>query len=581
MIRCIGVFLAIGVWIGPSIVAAQPPLVTSVSPPPQSTSATTNEPIVVLFDRAIDTRTVTDSTLRVFGRWSGPLRGTFHFSNANLTTEFRPSEPLSAGEWVTVSLSTSVRAATGEAMTRGYTWNYWTRTARAPIQLAEVGRIALRQPGEGHIQSYGAYAGDLDNDGWTDLVIPNEIPNDIRIFINDGEGGYAGFGIQTLTTSLRPSASEGADFNRDGIIDIVVGSTGNSQINILLGDGAGGFDRGTAYTAGVSVRGVGILDIDCDGTDDVVTANRSGDNLSIFVNLGAGTFGQAVSVEAGGAGETSCAVADANGDGIQDVFVGTYQSREIILLLGDGQGGLQFSARTSAGGTPWMLAVGDINGDGDVDVVAANSLRANAGVVTGDGRGGLNPVVTYPTGTFPLAIDVGDLDGDGDLDMVTSNYSGSSWTVYENNGSGNFVNPLTLLAGTAGSCATIHDRDNDGDLDISGIDEEDDLLILFNNGPTPPAPAPAPVLHPNHPNPFNPSTMISFALDAERHVTISIYDVRGRKIRTLVSATYGEGPHEVEWDGTDDDDAAVSSGVYFYRMRAGNTDQSRRMVLVR
>lgn len=65
--------------------------------------------------------------------------------------------------------------------------------------------------------------------------------------------------------------------------------------------------------------------------------------------------------------------------------------------------------------------------------------------------------------------------------MVTSDYEGGTFTIYENAGDGTLVNPRTLPASTAGSCAIIHDRDRDGDLDITGVDEVDDKIFLFEN----------------------------------------------------------------------------------------------------
>ena len=78
------------------------------------------------------------------------------------------------------------------------------------------------------------------------------------------------------------------------------------------------------------------------------------------------------------------------------------------------------------------------------------------------------------------------MDGDGDLDAVTSNYSSGSFTLYENDGSGTLINRRDFDASESGSCSAFHDRDNDGDLDMTGVDEIDDLLILFeNNGLVP------------------------------------------------------------------------------------------------
>ena len=78
-------------------------------------------------------------------------------------------------------------------------------------------------------------------------------------------------------------------------------------------------------------------------------------------------------------------------------------------------------------------------------------------------------------------MDVGDIDGDGDLDVVTSDFDGNSFTVHENAGDGTLVDPRSYAASTNGSCVVIHDRDLDGDLDLTGVDETDDKIFLFEN----------------------------------------------------------------------------------------------------
>ncbi|MBC8423825.1 hypothetical protein H8E07_06850 [bacterium] len=88
-------------------------------------------------------------------------------------------------------------------------------------------------------------------------------------------------------------------------------------------------------------------------------------------------------------------------------------------------------------------------------------------------------------------------------------------------------------------------------------------------------------LLPNHPNPFNPSTVIPFRLDAAGTIGLTVYDAVGRKIRELAAGAFGPGDHEARWDGTDDGGRAVSTGLYFVRLRAGSTLQARSLVLVR
>ena len=87
----------------------------------------------------------------------------------------------------------------------------------------------------------------------------------------------------------------------------------------------------------------------------------------------------------------------------------------------------------------------------------------------------------------------------------------------------------------------------------------------------------------NKPNPFNPSTMISYAVPegSQDQVTLKVYDLRGRLVRTLVDKVVGAGSYSVLWDGADENGRKVSSGVYLYRLKAGAFIQTRKMVLLK
>jgi hypothetical protein len=85
----------------------------------------------------------------------------------------------------------------------------------------------------------------------------------------------------------------------------------------------------------------------------------------------------------------------------------------------------------------------------------------------------------------------------------------------------------------------------------------------------------------NHPNPFNPTTTIPFTLPQRTRLTLSIYDVTGRLIRTLADEVIDEGHQDRTWDGKDSKDNTVSSGVYFYRLSAGERTLVRKLVVLR
>lgn len=85
----------------------------------------------------------------------------------------------------------------------------------------------------------------------------------------------------------------------------------------------------------------------------------------------------------------------------------------------------------------------------------------------------------------------------------------------------------------------------------------------------------------NYPNPFNPVTTIMFEMREKGAVTIRIYDVAGRLVRTLVDGMREAGPNTVTWEGKNDAGSSVASGVYFYRMEAKDFIRTRKIVLLR
>lgn len=464
-----------------SNVFAQAPYVLSFSPSSQLINAEPSENIVINFSMDMDTESLNDTTLRVFGRWSGPALGEISWENGDSSLVFDPDEDFMNGEWIMVSLSKEITSLSGEFIEKGYAWNYWIKTEAGSLQQTEVDVIEVRYPNEDPITCYGAYAGDINNDGYSDLSVINEHSNDVRLFLNDGAGGYDEFEAFDLLNGDTPSPNEGGDFNNDGIIDLAIANTLNDQVSILIGDGIDGFLEEESYTADTNVRGIGILDSDADGDDDILTANRIGNNMSLLINDGSGSFEDPINFETGANTESGIAIADANGDGIMDVFIAGFNSEEVIVMLGDGNNNFTFQDQSDLDGRPWMITVGDVNNDGFVDVVSANSNGNKVGVMFGDGLGNISEATEYVSEGFPLAIDLGDIDGDGDLDMMSSNFYAIKYFLYENDGNGNFAEPIFYNASAAASCTILHDRDNDGDLDISGIDELDDLVILFEN----------------------------------------------------------------------------------------------------
>lgn len=85
----------------------------------------------------------------------------------------------------------------------------------------------------------------------------------------------------------------------------------------------------------------------------------------------------------------------------------------------------------------------------------------------------------------------------------------------------------------------------------------------------------------NVPNPFNPTTQIRFELPRATHVSLKVIDVSGRLVKRLIAGTESAGAREVMWDGRNDSDQAVASGVYFMHLEAGGESQMKKMTLIR
>jgi hypothetical protein len=80
----------------------------------------------------------------------------------------------------------------------------------------------------------------------------------------------------------------------------------------------------------------------------------------------------------------------------------------------------------------------------------------------------------------------------------------------------------------------------------------------------------------NYPNPFNPSTTIKYELPKSAEVRLSVFDLLGREVSVLVNERKDAGVHEIKFDGSN-----LASGVYFYRLKAGDFTQSKRLLLLK
>jgi hypothetical protein len=471
----VGILLAL-----PALAAAQLQLV-STSPALNATVAPSSA-IAVTFDRAVDTATVGVGTFRVFGQWSGAVRGTYAFSNGNKTVTLTPDDPFSAGEFVFVNLSHDMKAAdTSSLRAAGYAFQFMTATAPSAGSFSKIDEFSNRTGGA-QTRIYGASAGDLDGDRFLDLATVNEVSADVRVFLNRGDGsGLFQSMLPREQIGVEASPNCTADFDNDGHLDLCVSAATTEDVWILLGAGDGGFKSKQSVAAGDQPHGIVPLDVDGDGDLDIVGANVGSNNLALYLNDGSGHFGTPTFVEAGVNGEYGLAIADMNGDGITDVVVGGRNGEQVVTMLGNGNGTFTASTPRDCGGAVWVVVLGDVNGDGKLDAAPANDGDGTIGILLGNGDGTFAPVSTIPIGSHVPSVDLGDLDGDGDLDLVPSSFGGGFWRWYRNDGTGAFTLVEQFEAPANPSCAVLFDADNDGDLDLGLTDEIADVVIIMRN----------------------------------------------------------------------------------------------------
>ncbi|MDH4038739.1 MAG: PA14 domain-containing protein, partial [Candidatus Krumholzibacteria bacterium] len=242
------------------------------------------------------------------------------------------------------------------------------------------------------------------------------------------------------------------------------------------------------------------------------------------------------------------------------------------------------------GGLPLEVCLGQ----GTLAPVAADGATPQVGMEIRD-RGGTVEValvvrdartlhaigfcVEYPAGFAFDAL----LPAPGTRDWLMAGAWSSNGTVF----AGGFDTRGTHAGGTVEMMRVRLVR-TDPDADAGAIrlvDLVDDLAgaVPIAAGGVPPGPA-AYALHQNHPNPFNPQTSIRYDVPASAGrvaVRLAVYDVRGQLVRVLEDGARDPGAHVVTWDGRDTRGTQVTSGIYFYRLTAGDFRESRRMVLLK
>ncbi len=466
---------------------------------------------------------------------------------------------------------------------------------------------------------------DFDGDGWLDFYLskhfecqPVPRESEDRLFKNNGDGTFSD--VTSWLCNGDPTCDQVGglgftagwfDYDNDFDLDLYLINddiNGNFFENVLWrNDGPDSISGGWIFTdvsvasgANISLSGMGLGlgDYDNDGYMDAAFSNF-GPNVMIR-NNGDGTFTD-VSVSAGvdrpqtpgGRRNVTWATAffDYNNDQWVDLFFaggpiannGVDQPNVLFENEADGTF-IEVSDSTGLNdpGRGRNASMVDFNFDGFVDLFVANyaenlMLMLNRGKELGNTNNfmtitlegtisnrdaiGSRLSLTTPDGITQIRdINSGPTHGGGDYRAayfgMGGNTSGELKIIWP---TGEIQEVGTLSSGFH------HFIEND---DPVGIRNESTQPASYR-------------LEANFPNPFNPATTIRYFLPGNTTVSLKIYNALGEEIRTLVSGREAAGEKTVVWDGRNDEGEAVASGVYIYRMSAGEFYQSRKMLLVR
>lgn len=354
-----------------------------------------------------------------------------------------------------------------------------------------------------------------------------------------------------------------------------------------------------------------FTDINNDGKKDLFIGSDLG-LVSYYRNTGT-TFApsftlmtDSLSIRSAGYFNCAPAFADLDGNGTQDLLLGTYYKDSVFYFknvgtatdfsfqyMGPGAAALGLTTLGQAS-TPTFA---DIDNDGDKDLF----LGSSNGRVYYYKNNGTPQVPNYSlVSDFYQGIDVGDdssprftdMEGDGDLDLLIGTRSGTVWQYIN---TGTVTNPVFTLQTQnykdinvfGGACPEFVDIDTDTDADLfignlkGGIYyyENRDVIGINNISTTTPYNF---RLFQNYPNPFNPSTNIKFNILLNSFVELTVYDISGKFITRLVNENLNSGSYEVSFNAGE---LNLPSGIYFYTMTASNEKSSftssQKMILIK
>lgn len=504
----------------------------SVSPVRNALAVPRNSNVALTFARPIAAGT--ETSIRVFGsQVHGVQKGNYNGGNTT-DISFDSMLDFAPGEHVSVTVPSSVRDLHGREAVP-YTYQFIAAADPSTAVFTQAPDIPSPQ------KDWYIVAGDVNNDGYQDLISGSIYNQNASIWLGNGQGGFTA--SQVISLSGPASALVLADLNNDGALDLIVPTAQSNIMDIKLNNGRGTFTSAPRIIARFA-RQVVASDMNNDGNLDLVYV--SGDReIILLLGDGNGNFNYGGEVVRGySISPTLLDVADFNQDGKLDIMVTDVSTNgvfdAVVGLLGDEMGHFTMSSRTVVDRIPAKLVAADINRDGIPDLVCATYGVSSGSMVNirlGDGLGRFIKAIDVPVPYFPWDLDVIDIDGDGDLDFLTTDYLDKTASIRLNDGTGSFIaSPFSpLVIGESGSTTTA-DFNGDGTIDFATIDRDysNTAIKIRLNG--------ARVLTTNLASPL--STIAVYPNPASGAVVsvtgvapgsnLQLYDATGQKIRSTI-----------------------------------------------
>ena len=453
--------------------------VTSFIPTTNALNVNNTSNIDVTFNGVIDATTITPATVKVLGNQGEPL--TFSNQGSGQLASINPNRDFFPGEVITTTLTTGIEANSGEPLIMPYTYQFTTA-----VSPNSPGEFPL---GQNNISTAEAFAtsvsiGDLNGDGYLDVVSSSNTNDRIAWFANDGSGT---FGVRQTISVLADGANNTAvaDIDGDGDLDVLSASLLDDRIAWYQNDGTGIFGaQQTITTLANGAQSVIAADLDGDGDLDVLSSSAIDDRVAWYKNDGMGAFGVQQNINTTADGASSVSAADIDGDGDLDVLSTSRFDNNIILYANDGNGNFtiqQVISTTAVGAS--TVTTADLDDDGHLDVLCASQGDNTIAWYKNDGMGAFGAQQVITTAAMGARnVVTGDMDGDGDLDVLSASQTDNRIAWYANDGSGTFGAQQTITTATSLPFdVEAADLDGDGDLDVLSASFGDNRIAWYEN----------------------------------------------------------------------------------------------------